>query len=174
MLVLCLLVFGGALTYSSFFSAAKLEGHDQKIANFIFNAEQGSLIELPLLNMLPGNQEDYLFSVTNTANEKNSETLIKYQISIKTYHFIPLELKLYKVNESSDVLIGVCDETFSRNDKNELVCDMPIQEMSHSQTVVDNYKLVVSFPRSGFDTDAYAGLVDFLNLEIKSWQKTEN
>ena len=51
--------------------------------------------------------------------------------------------------------------------------EVPLQEMVHSEEVVDNYKLRIEFPEDK-NEEVYASLVDFINLEIRSWQKLVN
>jgi hypothetical protein len=45
--------------------------------------------------------------------------------------------------------------------------------MGYSVLKLDNYKLKVTFP-SQYNGEVYSDLVDYINIEIKSWQKTEN
>jgi hypothetical protein len=68
-------------------------------------------------------------------------------------------------------LILTCDETNERNAENELVCTTPIQKMGHSLEKLDNYKLKIMFP-SEYNDETYSDLVDYINIDIKSWQIT--
>ena len=43
--------------------------------------------------------------------------------------------------------------------------------MDYSEEKTDNYKLVIKF-EEGYDDYRYSELVDFVDLEISSWQKT--
>lgn len=167
------LLFTSGITYSIFSSEALLTSTDQKIAEFIFNTERLTNLDLPLSEMKPGDEENFLFAVSNSAEEKYSKVNINYQIIVKTYHFIPFILELYQENNEEEILIGVCDENSSRNELNELVCNMPLNLFTHSTNNVHNYRLHVKFPEE-YNDESYSGLVDFLNLEIKSWQKIEN
>jgi len=173
MIILALILgttFLAGIAYSAFFSSATLNVSDQKIAKFIFNAKTSEKIELPLVDIKPNMKEEYLFSVTNSEEEKISNVTINYQISIKTFHFIPLNIKLYKENEKEPKL--VCDESYSRNEDNILVCSSSLQELKHNSKKLDNYKLEIEFPNEYNESD-YADLVDFMDIEIKSWQKKE-
>lgn len=172
-IIIIILVFSLGITYSLLYSRADLNIKDQKIAKFIFNAEKVDNFEVPIVNLTPGDKKEYLFSVTNNSEGKKSEVLINYQIIIKTYHFIPFEIKLYQLTNEENILVGVCDETYSRNEENELVCNMPIEQMNYSDEKINNYKLILDFP-SEYDDIKYSGLVDYINLEIKSWQNTED
>ncbi len=166
-ILITLLIFSLALTYSVFTSSAELKIDDQNIATFIFDAKMENELEIPLTNMLPGDEKEYNFSVANNADEKISDVSFEYQIKIKTYHFMPLEIKLYR----GDVLVITCDETYSRNNQNELICNAPPLTLNHKQKEKDDYKLVVKFSEEHNDA-SYSGLVDFLKLEIASWQIT--
>ena len=101
-----------------------------------------------------------------------SNVSVEYQMIIKTYHFVPLLIELYKLDGETEELILTCDETYTRNLDNELICNSPIQEMSHSLEKLDNYKIKIEFPEE-YNDAMYAGLVDYINIEIKSWQKME-
>ena len=120
--------------------------------------------------MVPGVNSQYDFSVKNSKNDKVSDVTIEYQITIKTYHFIPLEINLYQIVNNEEVYIGTCDESYTRNEDNELVCNMPIKEMVKSTNTMDNYRLRLNFS-SEYSDIKYSDLVDFINIEINSWQK---
>lgn len=164
------LVCGSGITYSLFTSDAKLIAN-QKIAKFVFNATKTDLIELPIADLNPGDSVDYTFKVTNTLDTDTSEVTINYQMTIKTYHFMPLEIKLYKVEDDEEILVLTCDETYSRNEDNQLVCNTEKQTMSHNHKVQDEYKLEVIFPDE-YNSEVYTDLVDYIDIEIKSWQTT--
>ena len=167
---LIILFFVGT-TYSLFQSDASFRTEDEGIAKFVFNAESLNSLNLSLVNMMPGNTGEYDFAISNNDIDTTSEVTIEYQFTIKTYHFIPLVIKLYEVEGENETFIFECDETYSRNDKNELICNSPVQSMPYSTKLLDNYRLKIEFP-SEYDDLAYSDLVDFINVEVKSWQKT--
>ena len=163
------LLFGTVMTYSFFNNDTTAVG-DQEIAKFVFESSKSDHIDISLVDLKPGDTENYLFSVTNKDTSIRSDVTINYQISISTYHFMPLDIKLYNIN-SGETLVLTCDESYSRDSNNNLVCNTPIEEIAYSSDGVDNYKLVVSFP-SQYNSVEYADLVDYLSLNIRSWQKT--
>jgi len=162
--------FFSGITYSFFNSNAALTSSNQGIASFVFETNNLDKIDLNLNGLVPGEEREYLFSVTNTRDNVISDVTAEYQLSIKTYHFMPLKIELYQVNGDGDVLFGVCDETSARNSSNELVCNMPISTLANSEKQVDEYKLKITFPKEYNDV-TYSNLVDYLNIEIDSWQK---
>jgi hypothetical protein len=84
---------------------------------------------------------------------------------------MPININLYKVNEANEEIVMTCDESYDRNDQNELVCSSPIQEITYSELEgFDAYKLKVDFP-SEYDAAIYSELVDYLTINISSWQK---
>lgn len=168
LLIMITTIFTIGIAYSAFSSSATLSMVDQKIAKFVFDAKTTDEIELPLVSLEPNSKKDYLFSVTNSQKDIVSNVTINYQIIVKTFHYMPLEIKLYK--EGEDNVILSCDETYSRDSDNILVCNSPIQELSHTKKGLDNYKLEVSFPKE-YNSEEYADLVDFIDIYIKSWQK---
>ena len=168
-IVLSLLLMASGITYSAFHSRKIVDIVDQKIAKFVFDTKQIDNIQLEINNILPNEQKEFLFSVSNTSSTTSNIT-IQYQIRLYTYHFIPLEIKLYKVGESDELLM-TCDETYSRNSSNAIVCNSEIQEMNYRDEETDNYKLIINF-EEGYNDYRYSELVDFVDLEISSWQKT--
>lgn len=160
------------ITYSIFNSNTNLTSTNQSIAKFVFNAENLNEIQIPLVDLNPGDLKEYNFSVSNTKEEVLSNVTIEYQMTIKTYHFMPLDIKLYKKGEVEELLL-TCDESTSRNLQNEIICVTTVEEISHLSEKLDDYVLKVSFP-SNYSNLVYSNLVDFINIEIKSWQKIEN
>lgn len=159
------LICGSGITYSLFTSSSRLVAN-QKIAQFVFNATKTDVIELPITNLNPGAKSEYKFQVTNNIDNKRSDVTIKYQMTIKTFHFMPLEINLYKENEETPLL--TCEES-SRNTDNEVVCNTEVQTMDYKLNATDNYKLVIEFPEK-YNDDSYTDLVDYIDIEIKSWQ----
>jgi len=163
------ILFGSGITYSIFRSNTS-GSVNQKIAKFVFEAKEVDELNIPLADMYPGVTKDYSFSVTNKQDSKISNVTLNYQIIIKTYHFMPTVIELKKVDGKEETLILTCDESFTRNLNNELVCNSQVLEMSHNIESLDNYKLVVKFPES-YNDEMYKDVVDYIDIAIKSWQK---
>ena len=101
-----ILIFGSGITYSLFTSSSRLIAN-QKVAKFIFEAKKTDLIELPITNINPGDETEYTFQVANSLNSKQSDVTINYQITIKTYHFMPLDIEFVN-SDTRSACIGVC------------------------------------------------------------------
>ena len=168
--IFIIVFLAAGVTYSMFHSEKELESVNSNLANFVFNDESLDQIDVNIDNLYPGNELEYSFYISNNKNNKVSDTKIMYQLTIKTYHFIPLNISLYKVVNNVDTLVGVCDETYSRNSSNELVCNMPTEELDKENTEQNNYKLKVVFP-SQYSGVEYSNLADFIRIEIRSYQK---
>ena len=123
-----IILFGVGITYSIFTSNATTSTTDQNIAKFIFNSNPTDEINLSIIDINPGDIKEYPFSITNKMGETKSDVTVEYQITLKTYHFIPLTIKLYKVTENEELVLN-CDETYSRNLSNELVCNSDTFEL---------------------------------------------
>ena len=160
------ILFGSGITYSIFRSNTS-GSVNQKIAKFVFEAKEVDELNIPLADMYPGVTKDYSFSVTNKQDSKISNVTLNYQIIIKTYHFMPTVIELKKVDGKEETLILTCDESFTRNSNNELVCNSQVLEMSHNIESLDNYKLVVKFPES-YNDEMYKDVVDYIDIAIKS------
>lgn len=164
-----LIMFFSGITYSLFHSNTSLNSSNQGLANFVFNAENLDSITLNLADLKPGAVLEYEFSIANNELEKVSDVTIEYQLKIKTYHFIPLNIELYKFNEKYNY-VGNCDEKYTRDSNKQLVCNMPVEQLTRNKNTKDTYKVVISFPAEYNDIE-YANLVDFIDIEIDSWQK---
>lgn len=171
MIFFIVLLFGTGITYSYFISNGILNSTPKSIAKFIFNAVELDELNLPLADLKPGDSSDYLFSVSNTYDGEVSNVTIGYRLSIKTYHLVPLEIKLYN-NDNNEELLDCRENVYSRNVYNELVCTTSDIVMSHVDSILDNYKLTINFPNN-FNDQKYAGLVDYIKIEINSWQRIE-
>ncbi len=166
LLIISLIIFSSGLTYSYFTSGVSSTSVDQKVASFIFDTETLDRLELPLIDLTPGESKEYTFSISNTKENITSDVTIIYQLTVLTPHFSPLDIEIYKGED----LVLSCDETYSRNSNNELVCNTEEFELSHDEENSDDYKLVVTFD-SRYDDLSYTNLLDYINIEIKSYQK---
>lgn len=164
--ILMFLMFGFGLTYSYFSNEMDYISTDQKVASFIFNTTSLDRLELPLTDLKPGDTREYNFSVSNTKSNKTSDVTIIYQLTILTPHFTPLDIELYRGNTK----VMTCDETYSRNTSNELVCNTEVFELSHQNESTDNFSIKITFDDKYNDL-TYSNLIDYLNVEIKSYQK---
>jgi hypothetical protein len=155
------------VTYSFFTSEAGFFAN-QDIAKFVFNAEETSTISVPITDLNPGDSASYTFEVTNNVDDVVSQVSINYQCIIKTYHLMPLEIKLFKTG-AADELILTCDETFSRDSDNQLVCNSLVQTMDYDVKSSDKYRLDIKFSDQ-YNNEDYTGLVDYIDIDIRSWQ----
>lgn len=171
LLFLIAITFSSGLTYSFFHSQSTLNSNNTNIAKFVFNTEELDNIELPLVDLKPGFNSEFLFSIKNSLEESISDVTLEYQLIIKTFQLVPLKINLYKVEDEESHLISTCDNTSSRDaDTNEVICNTEVMTLKHSETNLDNYKITVEFP-SEYNDEIYANLVDYINIEAKSWQK---
>ena len=163
---LMVLTFGLGISYSYFNSGIVASTVDQKIAGFVFNAQVTDKIEIPVGELAPGETNSHYFSVANIKDGVKSDVTIEYELIILTPHYAPLIIELYKDNE----LVLSCNETYSRNDNNELVCKTDVFELSHEKDEQNGFELKITFDKN-YDSEEFANLVDYINLEIKSYQK---
>lgn len=164
-----ILTFCSGITYSMFNSSATLFS-SQNIAKFVFNAEKLDELSLPLIDLVPGQKKDYYFAVSNNYQGKRTDVVINYQLTVKTMHVIPLMIRIYKIDQEEP--IKICDGSHTRNLDNELVCNVPMQELTYASSVQDDYRIEVEFP-SQYSGEEFANGVDYIDLEIKSFQKLD-
>ena len=81
---------------------------------------------------------------------------------------MPLEIKLFKTGKAEELIL-TCDESFSRDSDNQLVCNSLVQEMPYDVKASDSYRLDIKFPEE-FNDEDYANLVDYIDIDIRSWQ----
>jgi hypothetical protein len=96
--IVMFIVFSLGLTYSYFNSEIDYISVDQKLASFIFDTDTLDRLELPLIDLTPGETKEYNFSVSNTKSNKTSDVTILYQLTVLTPHFTPLIIEVYKRN----------------------------------------------------------------------------
>lgn len=166
LILVSLITLGASATYSFFTSDAIMTTVDQKVAKFIFESELFDNLEIPLSNMAPGDSKEINFSVSNSKNDLTSDITIEYILTIKTPHYIPFVIELYK----GDDKLLTCDESYSRNESNELVCHTEKQELSKENKLVDDYKLKITFDKK-YNDYSYSELIDYINIELNSYQK---
>lgn len=165
------ITFSSGLTYSFFHSQSTLNSNNTNIAKFVFNTQELNNIELPLVDLKPGFNAEYLFSVKNSLEETISDVTLEYQLIVKTFQLVPLKINLYRIIDEEEELISTCDNTSSRDkDTKEVICNTEVLTLKHSETNLDNFKITVEFP-SEYNDEKYANLVDYINIEAKSWQK---
>ena len=163
----CLCICFTKITYSLFTSETFFSLNNMEIAEFIFETKRTNHIELDFMDLKPGDTNEYDFEVTNTKDNIVTNVTTEYQITIKTFHFMPLLIELYKDGEK----VMTCNEDYLRNLNKVLVCDSEIWQLNHNSTETEKFKLKVSFPTE-FNSSDYTELVDYIDIDISSWQKT--
>ena len=166
-ILFCLILCFSKITYSLFRSETTFVVGSKEIAEFIFETQRTSHIELDFDDLKPGDSKEFSFQVSNTKDNNITNVTTQYQITIKTFHFMPLLIELYK----DDDVVMVCNEKkYSRNIDNSLVCNSSIWEMGHGASKIDNFKIKVTFPEE-YNSYEYTELVDYIDIDISSWQK---
>ena len=155
------------ITYSFFNTETSLAVKNGEIAEFIFEAKSTNHIELGFDDLKAGDSREYKFQVTNTKDDNITNVTTEYQITIKTFQFMPLLIELYKNNE----LVMTCDEKkYSRNTDKVLVCNSDVWELDYVSAKTEEFKIKILFP-SQYNSLEYTDLVDYIDIDISSWQK---
>lgn len=165
-ILFCLIICFSKITYSLFQTETFFLLDNMEIAEFIFETKRADHIELDFADLKPGDSKEFKFQVSNTKDANITNVTTEYQITIKTFHFMPLIIELYK----DDVVVMTCDEDYSRNEDNALVCNSDVWVMEHNTTKTEDFKIKISFPKV-YNSFEYTELVDFIDLDISSWQK---
>jgi len=167
-ILFCLILCCSKITYSLFHSQTFFSIENMEIAEFIFETKRTDHIELDFADLKPGDTKEFNFQVSNTKDNVITNVTTEYQITIKTFHFMPLLIELYK----DDKKVMTCNEDYSRNADNALVRKSDVLEMGHDSTKIEDFTIKVSFPKE-YNTEEYTELVDYIDLDISSWQKIE-
>jgi len=168
LILFSLIICFSGITYSLFNSETSFLVKNMEIAEFVFETKRTDHIELDFDDLKPGDSKVFSFQVSNTKGNNITNVTTEYQITIKTFHFMPLVIELYK---DEDVVM-TCNENYSRNSDNALVCNSDVWEMNFNSSETENFKVKLTFP-SEFNSHEYTELVDFIDVDISSWQKIE-
>jgi hypothetical protein len=175
LLLLYILIFGVNTTYSMYKSDSNSE-LELSFAKIIFNNEKLNNFSLPINNLIPGEPLEYQFMISNEKDGNISEIAIGYSIIIETFNIIPVDIRLYNINNETPI-VECNDENFNRNIENKLICNSENFELKHNEETTNNYKLVISFdeynPNNEIWSDEYSDLIDFIDIKINSWQIVE-
>ncbi len=166
--VLIMFFLTTGVTYSLYTSSKDIN-IESSLASFIVDVKKTDNIDIPLSDIKPGTELVYDFSVSNNSKDKTSDVFIIYNITLNTMHLMPLDINLY---DESGNLVLTCNEENTRNIRNELECKSNDIEMAYDKDIKDNYTLKVKFD-SLYNESSYADLVDYINLKVDSYQKTE-
>ena len=166
--VLIIFFLTTGVTYSLYTSSKDIN-IESSLASFIVDVKKTDNIDIPLSDIKPGTELVYDFSVSNNSKDKTSDVFIIYNITLNTMHLMPLGINLY---DESGNLVLTCNEENTRNIRNELECKSNDIEMAYDKDIKDNYTLKVKFD-SLYNESSYADLVDYINLKVDSYQKTE-
>ena len=106
LIMFSLIVCFTGVTYSLFNSVNYLYTGKINVAEFIFATKRTDHIQLDFTDLKPGDVNEFEFEVTNTKDNVITNVTTEYQITIKTFHFMPLLIELYKDND----VVMTCDD----------------------------------------------------------------
>lgn len=114
----------------------------------------------------------YTFNVSNFKDNKRANVDLTYSIELITTTNMHLDFKIYKGNNME---LNVVDSDYVTTDDNgvyyrHLVIN-GVSVMNYTANCTDTYTLWVKFPESYNDNpDAYAGVIDLVDIEINAEQ----
>lgn len=158
------------ITYSKYSSSA--EGNAAaNIAFFIVDV--GTYENTISLNDLVPSNTDYIykFNVNNFKNGKRTNVKLDYSIEFITTTNLPLTYKIYRGENSSNIItnseiIKDGDMYFNKLNTNE------VGSFSYEENQTDVYTLVVNFPiENNNKPDEYQGLIDSFMIKINAKQR---
>ena len=165
-LIALVLVIGGVMAryISKADSSSELE-----IAHFIVNNEVQNQT-LKLESMVP-REEPYNYSITisNTKNEKVSETAIEYYIQIKATTNLPLQFSL-TINKNNDQQIVTTETLRDEDGMYYVVMSTDLKEFGLTKEE-HNYILSIIFPTEYKANSEYADVIELVEITVDSKQK---
>lgn len=171
-----LLLLGVGGTYAAYRDEAVGTINEFNFAKIIFNNEETSSISLPNNGLKPGEKISYNFKVSNNKDSQRSDVNIDYKITIQTYHLIPTTIKLYDTNDGNRELLLTCNESAQRDEEYKINCVSDDYTLYYSSNDEDNYEVEVIFDSTDAEGNPwpqdYSELLDFIDIKIDSWQKT--
>lgn len=172
LILLISLVFLIPYTLSRFRTEARGDA-GINVAFFIANDEY-QREEITLIDMKPGDEYSYTFTVSNFKEGNRAEVNLRYNVEVKATTNLPLTYELYIINSgvdspivSSDSIITDDDLTFFR----KLVTSSRNFDFNNNYT--DTYKLTVKFP-SEYKTFRYQGVAENIEIKVIAKQITGN
>lgn len=180
-IIICFFLFFALNLLKKSFSSYVSDGDivvNSKHAIYVFE-EDDIDFSVNIKEIVPRNEAYiYEFDIMNYNDKKRSDVDIKYNLSIITTTNLPLKYELYKDESYLD--------SNSKNiiDNEELIQDSDdswYKKMSinqdfifyHTSNMIDKYYLVVYFKASYADFPSYGGVIENIEINIKSEQIIE-
>ena len=114
---------------------------------------------LEIENMKPGDEREFLFSVSNSDEDKVNEVLLNYYIKVSSGTEIPLKFKIYDVTTNEQ-------EIALTNGQTSLI------EMPYGVSNTRNYRLEIIWDAKDNDI-GYAGKQTTCTIKLEGIQITE-
>lgn len=112
----------------------KISSDDDIIARPILtlsNNQQSFSID----NMLPGDEKEILFSVSNVEENQTNEVLLDYYFKINSQTEIPLKFEIYDITGDEEILLQMIDNVTENNQMKTVA--------SETDKVTKDYKLKI-------------------------------
>ena len=129
--------------------------------------------QIKLESMIPRTEPYlYTFNVSNFQNNKRANVDLTYSIEIITTTNMPLEFQIFKGNDMTQNTVD--SDTITTDTNGVYLRHLVINNVStmiYTSNVTDTYVLWVSFPEMyKNNSDAYAGIIDLVDIKINDEQ----
>lgn len=165
------------IAYSTYRSSNTNNIEIGSVAKIVFNNQVTQTLSLPSYGLMPGENADYLFKVSNYNNGVRSDVNIDYSIRIESFHLLPTEIKLYSVGNTEQLILTCNEETGQRNEEHKLVCLSSSSTLYYSSDDEHNYKIEINFPlkdgSGNLWSSDYSEVLDYVDITVISNQKTD-
>ena len=143
---------------------------DVDLAFYMFK-EQDISQDLKLESILPREEPyEYTFSVSNTNGTDRTETAIHYTIEFKTTTNLPLNFKVYNLEDLSTNLVESTETKADDDGTYFKYIKVVGGNLGFENDETITYKLNVEFPKE-YNLAQYEGIVEYVKITIKSAQR---
>lgn len=167
-ILLILLSFLIPYTLSRFKTEARGSA-DIDIAFYLLNDEYQHQ-SLSIENFEPGMTREYNFSVANYKDSNRSEVTLEYDLELITTTNLPLEYKVYKVENSIPTLLNLEDNLITDTNGTyfKKVNTDPIV-LPHTDDLINYYRVDIKFPEE-YKNYKYQGVPEHIEIKVNSRQ----
>ena len=143
---------------------------DVDLAFYMFK-EQDISQDLKLESILPRVEPyEYTFSVANNDGTDRTETAIHYTIEFKTTTNLPLNFKVYNMQDMTTDLVESTETKADDDGTYFKYIKVTGANLGFEQDETQTYKIQVEFPKE-YNLAQYEGIIEYVKITIKSTQR---
>ena len=136
-----------------------------RVAKYVLGISSNNTISVPIKPVTPNNSQDFYFELSNgTENENQNEVTLRYTIELENMANLPLEFKLYKMNENT----AEYDELKLNSNITDYINISALDKTNHK------YKLEIKWKENteklNYDSYKYRKTIDYIKIIVNAVQ----